>query len=79
MADPDSTSPTEDERGNTPADAVTAEPEPGEPGAEGDGGETAEDGESGDDSEPDEELDTEALRKQVEEKYDFCRDSIYAV
>ncbi|RLM33484.1 hypothetical protein [Haloarcula sp. Atlit-120R] len=71
MADPDSTSPTEDERGNTPADAVTAEPEPGEPGAEGDGGETAEDGESGDDSEPDEELDTEALRKQVEKKYDF--------
>ncbi|MDQ2072044.1 hypothetical protein RBH20_05750 [Haloarcula sp. H-GB4] len=65
MADPDSTSPTEDERGNTPADAVTAETEPGEHGAEGDGGETGEDGESG------EELDTEALRKQVEEKYDF--------
>ncbi|PYZ02687.1 hypothetical protein C8039_03785 [Halogeometricum sp. wsp3] len=36
MADPDSTSPTEDERGNTPADAVAAETEPGEPGATGD-------------------------------------------
>ncbi len=65
MADPDSTSPTEDERGNTPADAVAAETEPGEHGAKDDGGETADDGESG------EELDTEALRKQVEEKYDF--------
>ncbi|GGK64418.1 DUF7319 domain-containing protein [Haloarcula sebkhae] len=71
MADPDSTSPTEDERGNTPADAVAAETEPGEHGAEGDGGETAGAGESGDDGESDEELDTEALRKQVEGKYDF--------
>jgi len=65
MADPDSTSPTEDERGNTPADAVAAETEPGEPGSEGSGGETDDDAESA------EELDTEALRKQVEEKYDF--------
>ncbi|EMA11625.1 DUF7319 domain-containing protein [Haloarcula marismortui] len=71
MADPDSTSPTEDERGNTPADAVAAETEPGEPGATGDSAETAGAGESGDDGESGEALDTEALRKQVEEKYDF--------
>jgi hypothetical protein len=71
MADPDSTSPTEDERGNTPADAVAAETERGEPGATGDSAETAGAGESGDDGESGEALDTEALRKQVEEKYDF--------
>ena len=73
MADPDSTSPTEDERGNTPADAIAAETEPGATEAESGGG----DGNTGDtdaqdnDAESDEELDTEALRKQVEEKYDF--------
>ncbi|MDS0221394.1 hypothetical protein NDI54_08530 [Haloarcula sp. S1AR25-5A] len=63
MADPDSTSPTEDERGNTPADAVSAETEPGETEAES-GDDVPADGD-------DQDLDTEALRKQVEEKYDF--------
>ncbi|GCF12368.1 hypothetical protein Harman_03030 [Haloarcula mannanilytica] len=63
MADPDSTSPTEDERGNTPADAVSAETEPGKT--------EAGNGTAVDESEQGSDLDTEALRKQVEEKYDF--------
>jgi len=71
MADPDSTSPTEDERGNTPADAVSAETDPGETNREGGDGKTATTSETVDSSGTGEELDTEALREQVEEKYDF--------